>query len=107
MWFTENTVAKMGRLTLTGQMQEYPLAPATNATALVVGGDNNLYFLDPAHNAMGSFVPAPPFTVTEFKIPTANALATLPAFPGTMALGFDGRIYFPETAANKIGQFNL
>lgn len=99
LWFTENNVAKLGSLTTSGLMKEYPLTPATSATALVQGVDNNLYFADPAQNKIGQFVPTTG-TVTEFAIPTANA------FPGQLTLGPDFRIYFTEVKGNKIAQFN-
>lgn len=99
LWFTENNVAKMGWMSTNGTMKEFPLAPATSATALVVGVDNNLYFGDPAQNKFGALNPLT-LGVAEFAIPTANAL------PGQMALGPDGRIYMTEVNGNKIAQIN-
>src|SRR5579884_627199 len=100
MWFTENNVAKMGHLTLSGQLTEFPLSPATSATGLVTARDNNVYFGDPVQNKIGSISGITPATVTEYAIPTANAL------PGRMTLGPDGRVYFTEVDGNKIGQLN-
>jgi streptogramin lyase len=98
-WFTENSVAKIGRITSTGSMTEYPLSPAKSATALVVGLDNNFYFADPVQGKFGGFNPLT-LTVTEYAIPTSN--------PGVaqMVIGPDSRIYFTEQTANKIGQIN-
>ncbi len=100
LWFTENNVAKMGWMSTSGTMKEFPLAPATSATALVVGLDNNLYFADPAQNKFASISGLTGSNVVEYAIPTASAL------PAQMVLGPDGRIYFTEQAANKIGQIN-
>lgn len=101
LWITENNVAKLARLTTSGVMTEYSLAPATSATALQWGVDNNIYFADPAQNKIGQFVPtATSNAVTEYAIPTANA------FPGQFTLGPDYRIYFTEVKGNKIGQLN-
>lgn len=100
LWFTENNVAKLGRLTTSGVMTEYSLAPATSATGLVWGVDNNIYFADAAQNKIGQFVPtATSNAVTEFTIPTASAL------PGQLVLGPDFLVYFTEVQGNKIGQF--
>jgi streptogramin lyase len=99
VWFTENNIAKLGRLTTSGSMTEYPLAPATSASGLVVGLDNNLYFADAAQNKFGQFNPLT-LKVAEFNIPTANAM------PAVMTLGPDNRVYFTEVNANKIGQIN-
>lgn len=99
LWFTENNVAKLGRLSTSGTMSEYSLTPAASATGLVVGLDNNLYFLDPAQNKFGQFNPLT-LKVTEFAIPAPNAT------PVDMTIGQDSRIYFTEQGANKIGQIN-
>jgi virginiamycin B lyase len=99
LWFTENNVAKLGRLTTSGIMTEVALSPATSATTLVVALDNNFYFGDPAQNKFGVYNPTAK-TVAEFAIPTANAQ------PADMILGPDSRVYFSEQNANKIGQIN-
>ncbi len=100
LWFTENNVAKIGRITTSGVMTEYPLAPATSANGLVSGVDNNLYFGDTAQNKIGRISAITPSSVSEYSIPSANA------FPGQMLIGPDGLIYFTEVQADKIGQLN-
>lgn len=107
MWFTENNVAKIGRMSLTGQMSEFPLSPATSATALVAAHDNNFYFTDQTQNQIGQ-VGVQPGTVAEFGVPSASAFpAPAPnVFPGKMILGPDARVYFTEPNTNKIGQLN-
>ena len=107
IWFTENNVAKIAQMTPTGQITEFPLLPATSATALVPARDNNFYFVDQLQNKIGG-VNVAPGTVTEYTVPTAGAFpaAGPNVFPGKMILGPDGRVYFTEPAANKIGQLN-
>lgn len=97
-WFTENNVGKIGRITSTGDITEYPLSPATSATAIVVGLDNNFYFADNAQNKFGSFNPLT-LAVAEFAVPASNA-----TIADMIVSGIDGRIYFTEQTANKIGQ---
>jgi virginiamycin B lyase len=99
LWFTENNAAQLGRLSTSGTITEYPLAPAKSATALVVGLDNNFYFADPVQNKFGQFNPLT-LKVTEFNIPAQNAT------PGNMTIGSDSLIYMTEQGANKIGQIN-
>lgn len=108
IWFTENSVAKIAQMTPSGQITEYPLSPATSATALVSARDNNIYFVDQLQNKIGSISAVAPAAVTEYAVPTANAFpaAGPNVFPGKMILGPDGRVYFTEPAANKIGQLN-
>ena len=100
IWFTENNAAKMGWLSTSGAMKEFPLSPATSATALVLGVDNNMYFADPAQNKFASLSGLTAGSVTEFSIPTASAN------PSWMALGPGNLIYMTETSANKIAQIN-
>lgn len=108
IWFTENSVGKMGSMTTAGQMTEYPLSPATSATALITAQDNNFYFIDQAQNAIGQISGVTPGTVNEFAVPAANAFpAPAPnVFPGKMILGPDARVYFTEPNSGKIGQLN-
>ncbi len=98
LWFTENNVAKVGRMTTSGAMTEYPLSPATSANALVLAQDNNLYFADPLQNKFGSINGQTAGGVTEYNITSPNAQ------PSQMALGQSGLIYMTETNANKIAQ---
>lgn len=104
IWFTENNAAKLGRLSPTGAMSEYPLTPATSATGLVQGADNYFYFMDPAQNKIGRISLITPGAVTEYDVPTAGAFPVPPSFPGALVVGADARIYFTEPLGNKIGQ---
>lgn len=101
IWFTEEHAAALGRVTATGAMTEYPLAPAASAYGLVIGNDNNLYFTDPANNAFGSFtVTSPTPAVKEYPFPTASSS---PAF---MVLAPDNLLYATETAGNNLAQID-
>ncbi len=100
LWFTENNPAgpKLGRLTSTGVLNEYPLAGAKSATGLALDLAGNMEVLDPANNAVGRFDPNS-LGYTEFSITSANSGAA------GIALGPDGKMYFTETTSNQIGQF--
>lgn len=98
MWFTENNAAKIGRISTSGVMTEYPLAPAASAAGLIAASDNNLYFGDVAQNEIGRISAIAPATITEYAIPTASAS------PGQFAFGVDGLLYFTETNGNKIAR---
>ena len=110
LWFTENNPAapKLGRLSVTtGKITEFPLTGAGSASALVVGLDNNMYFLDAKNNAVGVFI-VNAQTTSEFKIPTNSALTN--GFPigiaiGTFQLVSPATIYFTEASTDKLGQF--
>lgn len=96
--FTEDNVAKLGRMTSGGVMTEFSLSPATSVNALVDGADFNIYFADRAQNKVGQVSGTSFSSVKEFPITTANA------GPSFMALGSDGAIYFTETTANKVAR---
>lgn len=102
LWFTENNPAgpKIGRLSISAlTINEYPLTGAASATALVVALDNNFYFTDSKHNAIGSFN-INTLKTAEYPIPTANAN------PTSISLGPDpGSLYFTEQATDKLGKF--
>jgi len=101
MWFTENNPLgpKLGRLTSTGVLNEYPLTGAKSATGLALSLFGNLVVLDPANNSVGQFNPNS-LTYTEYPITAANSN------PTRITLGPDGKLYFTENAANQIGQFS-
>jgi virginiamycin B lyase len=104
IWFTENNVAKMGRITTSGLVSEFSLSPATTAAALISAVDNNLYFTDPAQNKFGRMSVLNGSSVSEYDIPSSNALPAPPAFPGKFVIGTDGLLYLTEPNANKIAQ---
>ena len=101
MWFTENVAGapKLGRLTTSMVYTEFPLTGAQSATGLLVDLFGDLVIADPAASKIGIF-----------KIGSQNfteyATKTAAASPDFVTLGPDGRIYFTEPAANKIGQFS-
>ncbi len=99
MWFTENssTAPKLGRLTTSGVLNEYPLAGAKSATGLALDLFGNFDVLDASNNAVGQFN-VNSLKYTEYPIKTANAK------PVWITLGPDGKMYFTEQAANQIGQ---
>jgi streptogramin lyase len=100
LWFTENSAApKLGRLTTTGVLNEYPLAGAKNATGMALDIFGNIDVVDAGNNAVGQFN-VNSLTYNEFPIKTASSN------PTWITLGPDGKMYFTETAANQIGQFS-
>jgi virginiamycin B lyase len=107
LWFvaTSPTGPALGRLSVTtGIITDFPLTGAASATALVVGYDQNFYFLDAVNNAVGRYVVNTGVT-TEFPIPTANALLNAEFPTGMTISSFDGKMYFTEAPINHIGQF--
>ncbi len=101
MWFTENDPAgpKLGRLTTTGVLNEYPLKGAKSAVGLAVDAFGNFTVTDQANDAIGVFT-VNTLGYVEYPVPTASAN------PTWVTIGPDSRMYFTETSANQIGQFS-
>ena len=101
MWFTENNAAgpKLGRLTTSGVLNEYPLTGAKSATGLALDLLGGFVVTDAGNNAIGVFT-INTLDYKEFAITTSNSN------PTWVTVGPDGRMYFTETAAGQIGQFS-
>lgn len=100
MWFTENIAggAKLGRMTTQHQYTEYALTGANSATGLTVDLFGNLAITDTANSTIGVFTLSGQ-TFKEYATKTASA------GPQWIVIGPDGKLYFTEFAADKIGQF--
>lgn len=90
LWFTEGVAARIGRATTSGAIVEFPLAAGTNPTFITSGPDGNLWFSETSvANKVARITPVG--VVTEFTIPTPNAM------PFGIAAGPDGNIWFAQT----------
>jgi streptogramin lyase len=105
IWFTEDNAVQLGRLFVSSNtISESSLSPAKSATGIILA-QSNFYFLDPVSNQVGRVSPTTLSSVTEFAIPTANALSNAAPFHTSMTFGNDGLIYFTEFNSGKIAQF--
>jgi streptogramin lyase len=100
-----------------GKISEFSLPSATpvnqstgittgnGPVGIVKGPDGNLWFAEYATNKIGRITPGG--NVTEFAIPTQPG-GTTPelsgAFPGGIAAGPDGKVWFTEAGSHKIGR---
>lgn len=96
LWFTEYDGDRIGKMTLAGDVTEYPLADGVQPFSIAAGSDGNLWFTESLGNNIGRITPDG--TITEFPIPTAFA------FPMGIALGPDGNIWFTEYWRSQIGR---
>jgi len=102
LWFTEFSVnPKIGRLTTTGEITEFPTPrPFATPAGIVVGPDGNLWFTQ-ADFEMGfeGYISriTPAGDITQFSIG---------GFPYDIALGSDGALWFTDAniQANSIGR---
>jgi virginiamycin B lyase len=101
LWFTEAAGNNIGRMTLAGEFTEYPL-PTANSSPLGITADisgNHMWFTEANTNRVARIDRQG--HIKEVDVPTPNS------FPQSLRAGADGRIYFVERNANKIGRVNL
>lgn len=80
-----------------GQLTQYAIpSNKTSGSAIISGGDGNLWFASPTANTIGTVYPWG--FVQEFTVPSAGAQ------PSFLALGADGNIWFTEPGAGFIGR---
>ena len=98
LWFTDQFVPRIGRITISGNMTTFPLTSSTTQS-IVAGPDGALWFTEPtlsANDKIGRMTTAG--ALTEFPVPTANG------FPWRIAAGADGNLWFTELSSGKVGR---
>jgi len=96
LWFTESDGNKIGRVTVTGNITEFPLpSPSVVPQGITAGPDGNMWFTELA-GKIGRITPSG--TITEYPIAYR---------PWLIDSGPDGNIWFtidsPGGALNKLG----
>jgi streptogramin lyase len=96
LWFTESGSGKIGRVTTSGGLTEFPLPlAASRPSAIVAGPDGNLWFTEEATDKIGRITPVG--VITEFPISPGSG-------PAGIAVGPDGNLWFTAKKASKIGR---
>jgi virginiamycin B lyase len=96
VWFTERTIGKIGRISMSGMISEFALSnSAAHPGVITAGPDGALWFTEILANKIGRITTDG--TITEFPIPTASSS------PQGITAGPDGALWFTE-AAGKIGR---
>lgn len=95
IWFTEQMGNKIGKISPSGVITEYPLPPNSNPCGITAGPDGNVWFTEPPvgriarMNSSGAY--------NEYQISDISAL------PCEIARGPDAGLWFTEPNAGKIG----
>ena len=105
MWFIDENAAKLVRLGMGGAFKEFPMPGlGGNAIALTVGADNKFYVGNESSKILRVSTSG---AVSAFTTPSGDNTQF-----GTLTLGPDGNVWFPETAhlgmittAGKITEF--
>jgi virginiamycin B lyase len=88
MWFTENSPAKIGKITMAGAISEFPLPSKFSApSAITRGPDNNLWFTEPPAGKIGRITPSG--TLIEYPTPVFAANKILRALRNHSASELD------------------
>ena len=107
VWFTEDGGNRIGRITPAGVITEFPVPTPAALQGIAAGPDGNLWFTEALGNRIGRITTAG--VITEFPLPTPESPALLgirTSGPIGIAKGPDGRMWFAEVFANKIGRFD-
>ena len=97
LWFTESGGNKIGRITTSGSISEFPVPTASSYLyGIAAGPDGALWFTEYGGNKIGRITTAG--SISEYSIPTAGSQ------PLEITPGSDGALWFTELAGNKIGR---
>ena len=97
MWFVESNSDKVGKISSSGAITEYNLQGAATPFDVNYAFDGNSYVPEPGANLIARINPVG--VIFEFEPPTANSQP----FAVPQAGGPDGKIWFTERGAAKIG----
>lgn len=98
IWFTELKGNKIGRISASGEIKEFPL-PENRGPYAIIAGKSELWFTEFSGNRIGRM--NVDGSLTEFAIPTEISQ------PQGLTIGRDGAIWFVENNGNKIGRISL
>ncbi len=97
LWFTEEFDNKIGRITPSGVVTEFPVPDAGGLLfGITAGPDGNLWFADPGSNQIGRITPTG--EISEFAIPSSGAR------PTSLVTGPDGNVWFCEAGIGKVAK---
>lgn len=95
LWFTETGGGKIGRITPSGQIAEFPLPAGSHPFGIAMGADGNLWFTGDARISRMT----PSGEVTEFPLPASESPSVL---TGPITAGPNGNLWF--TMKGMIGR---
>jgi virginiamycin B lyase len=99
LWFTELDGNRIGRITVGGVIQEFPIpTPRSGPVGIVWGPDNAVWFTEAYADQIGRLDPATGH-ITEYASPQLGIQ------PGVLAVGGDGALYFTQNGYGNIGRF--
>lgn len=102
LWFTDMGHNAIGRITVSGQITEYPIPTANSGvTDIAAARDGGMWFTESSADKIGRIDATG--AIHEFPLPTANAYPTAIAAVPPGASVNSSQIWFAEQNAQKIG----
>lgn len=102
LWFTESQHSRIGRITPSGELAEFP--PIHPTGGIAAGPDGNLWFTEPSNNIVGVITPTG--TIKEEYPIERDGEASENSEPTDIVAGPDGNLWFTERNYNKIGRIS-
>lgn len=97
LWFAESTGNKIGRITPSGVITQFPLAGVESRPhGIVAGPDGNVWFTEWTGNKIGKITPSG--VISEYPLPTPQSM------PERITRGPDGNLWFTMHNINSIGK---
>jgi virginiamycin B lyase len=98
LWFTGGN--SVGRITTSGVVTQFEVAPSAHLTGITSGSDGNLWFMDTDNFKIGQITTSG--VITEFPIPPATTLKTADGINlfHDIAAGPDGNLWFTAEVYN-------
>ena len=95
LWFTERNANEIGRITITGEVSQFPIpSAASNPWAIALGPDGRLWFTEADTGMIGSISPSG--TMSEYPLPSGSS-------PFGITAGPDGRLWFTLLGPDQYG----
>ncbi len=97
LWFTDAGTNKIGRMSATGTVREFPVpTPNSGLYGICQGPDGKIWFIEQGANRVGSVTSSGSFH--EYSIPTPYSGAA------AIVAGPDGALWFTEGSVGRIGR---
>jgi streptogramin lyase len=104
LWFTEQTASRIGRVTSTGAITEFPLPAGRQPIGITSGPDGNIWFAEFGGDRIGRLNPnagstaAIQASIVEFVVPGAGSQ------PFGITPGPDGNLWFTQRGSGQVGR---
>ena len=104
LWFTEENVGQLGRITVDGSITEYPLDPGSFPTGIAADASGKVWFTEELSNVIDRIKPKG--RIKEFPVPGESGMAGIHRRSGREHLVLRGvrglhRTHHPELTATS------